>query len=74
MNREQLNQVIQGQSERIILEKSKKTYLSKCKVMTQLLRRIYSLTIVGFRYQRQLPISHWIGSWCYDVKDADGRR
>jgi hypothetical protein len=37
MNREQLNQVIHGQSERNILEKSKKTYLSKCKVMTKLL-------------------------------------
>lgn len=37
MNRDLLNLVIQGQSERNILDKSKKTYLSKCKVMMRLL-------------------------------------
>ena len=39
MNRQQLNLVVQGQSERNILEKSKKTYISKCKVMTRLLNQ-----------------------------------
>ena len=35
MNRQQLNLVVQGQSaESNILEKSMKTYISKCKVMT----------------------------------------
>ena len=37
MDREQINLIVQGQSERNILEKSKATYLSKCKVMTRIL-------------------------------------
>ena len=37
LSRELINQISQSQNERNILEKSKKTYLSKCKVMTEIL-------------------------------------
>ena len=37
MNRELLERVVQGQAERNITEKSKKTYLSQCKVLTKML-------------------------------------
>ena len=37
MNRALLERVVQGQAERNITEKSKKAYLSQCKVMTTML-------------------------------------
>lgn len=54
----QLDLVVRGQRDRCILEKSKKTYLSKCKVMTGILYKFPELHEEAFICENGIPLKH----------------
>ena len=59
INRAQLQQVVQGQAERNILEKSKGGYLSKMKVMTHMLNKFDDIRIVAlYLDENGAPLYH----------------
>lgn len=53
-----LDLVVRGQRDRCILEKSKKTYLSKCKVMTEILLKFPELHEEAFICENRIPLKH----------------